>query len=162
MDNKLESLAFVITNFMARTIILILIQCFLHVYWILFFMLMVIGSNVLILFKLDCLSCLKSVFPSKLREMFSITLPDHKHKIVSALVSFPLCLLISENITKKERGELESVEARRQAEKYLAVFSITNMMVFLPLSYMFIHFISSGRLNTDPNVILSPSQMNHI
>ena len=45
MDNKLESLAFVITNFMARTIILILIQCFLNVYWILFFMLMVIGSN---------------------------------------------------------------------------------------------------------------------
>ena len=161
MDNKLESLAFVITNFMARTIILILIQCFLHVYWILFFMLMVIGSNALILFKLDCLSCLKSVFPSKLREMFSITLPDHKHKIVSALVSFPLCLLVSNNITKKERGELESAEDRRQAEKYLAVFSITNMMVFLPLSYMFV-YLKSRILHTDPNVILSTGQMNHI
>ena len=104
---------------MARTIILILIQCFLHVYWILFFMLMVIGSNALILFKLDCLSCLKSVFPSKLREMFSITLPDHKHKIVSALVSFPLCLIVSKDITRKERGELESAADRRQGEKYL-------------------------------------------
>ena len=162
MDNKLESLAFVITNFLARTIILILVQSFLQFYWILFFMLMMIGSNTLILFKLNCLSCLKSVLPSKLREMFSITLPDHKHKIVSALVSFPLCLLVSENITKKERGELESAEDRRQAEKYLAVFSLTNMMVFLPLSYMFVHLITSGSLNTDSNVILSTSQMHHI
>ena len=162
LDSKLQSLAFILPNFMARTLILILIQSFLQAYWILFFMVMVIGSNALIVFKFDSLSCLKSVVPSKLREMASITLPDHKNKIVSALVSFPLCLLVSEDITKSERGVLESAEARRQAEKYLSIFSLTNMMVFLPLSYMFVYLITSGTLNTDPNVILSTSQMYNI
>ena len=160
MDNILESLAFVLPNFMGRTLILILIQSFLQAYWTLFFMAMVIACNVLIVvFMLERFSCLKCVAPSKLREIFSITPPEHKHKIVSALVSFPLCLLVSNNITKKERGELEPEEARRQAEKYLAVFSITNMMVFLPLSYMFIFSIIRGILNTDRNVILSTSKM---
>ena len=160
MDNILESLAFVLPNFMGRTLILILIQSFLQAYWTLFFMAMVIACNVLIVvFMLERFSCLKCVAPSKLREICSITPPEHKHKIVSALVSFPLCLLVSNNITKKERGKLEPEEARRQAEKYLAVFSITNMMVFLPLSYMFIFSIIRGILNTDRNVILSTSQM---
>ena len=162
LDNFLESLAYVLPNFLARTLILILIQSFLQAYWILFFMVMVIGSNALFVFKFDSLSCLKSVVPSKLREMASITLPDHKNKIVSALVSFPLCLLVSEDITKSERGVLESAEDRRQAEKYLSVFSLTNMTVFLPLSYMFVYLITSGTLNTDPNVILSTSQMYNI
>ena len=162
MDSFLEGLAFVLPNFMARTLILILVQSFLQVYWTLFFMLMVIGGNALIVFKLNCLSCLNSVLPAKLIEMASISPPVYKNKIVSVLVSFPLCLLVSKDITKKERGELEPEEDRRQAEKYLSVFSLTNMAVFLPLSYVLIYLITSGTLKTDPNVILSTSQMSEI
>ena len=154
LDNFLESLAFVLPNFLARTLVIILIQSFLQVYWILFFMLLVIGSNALFVFKLDCPSCLKSVVPSNLREM-----PSFKNKIVSALVSFPLCVLASEDITKKERGELEPADARREAEKYLSVFSLTNMAVFLALSYIPVYLITSGNIKTDANVILSASQM---
>ena len=36
------------------------------------------------------------------------------------------------------------------------------MMVFLPLSYMFVHLITRGSLSTDPNAILITSQMHHI
>ena len=160
LDNFLESLAFVLPNFMVRTLIIILIQSFLQVYWTLFFMVMVIGSNALLILKLDCLSCLKSVLPAKLIERAS--LPDHKNKIVSVLASFPLSVLVSEDITKKERGELEPEEDRRQAQKYLSVFSITNILVFLPLSYILIYLISSGILNTDHNVILSVTQLYQI
>ena len=147
---------------MARTLIIVLIQSFLQVYWTLFFMTMVIGSNALLILKLDCLSCLTSMLPTKLREMLSITLPDHKNKIVSVLVSFPLSVFVSEDITKKERGELEPEKERRKAEKYLSIFSIANMMVFLPLSSILVYLITSGSLNTDHNVILSISQLNHI
>ena len=91
--------------------------------------------------------------------MAYITPPDHKNQIVSVLVSFPLCLLVSEDITKKERGELEPADARREAEKYLSVFSLTNMAVFLPLSYIPVYLITSVSIKTDPNVILSASQM---
>ena len=160
LDHFLEGLAFVLPNFMVRTLIIILIQSFLQVYWTLFFMVMVIGSNALLILKVDCFSCLKSVLPAKLIEMAS--LPDHKNKIVSVLVSFPLSVLVSEDITKKERGELEPEEERRQAQKYLSVFSITNMTVFLPLSYVLIYLISSGILQTDHNVILSVTQLYQI
>ena len=144
LDNFLESLAFVLPNFFARTLIIILVQSFLHFYWTLALMAMVIGFNALYVYKL------------------SISPPDHKIKSVSVLVSFPLSLLVSEDISKKERGELESAEDRRQAEKYLSVFSIYNMLVFLPLSYIPVYLMTSESLKTDPNIVLSVSQMHHI
>ena len=162
LDNFLESLAFVLSHFLARILVLILLQSFLQVHWTLAFMAMVIASNALFVFKLDCLSCLKSLLPSTLREMFSIVLPEHKIKSVSVLVSFPLSVIVSEDITKKERGQLESAEDRRQAEKYLSVFSIYNMLVFLSLSQVLVYLVTSNSLNSDSNVILSVSQMHHI
>ena len=77
MDDFLESLAFLLPNFMVRTLIIILILSFLKTYWTLGFLLLVLGCNFLYLKYPACLSSYCEI-------------PEFKNRITSMLVSLPL------------------------------------------------------------------------
>ena len=166
LDDKLKSLAYIIPNFMVRTLIIILILSFLNISWTLAFLAIVLGINSLFLLKAGS-SCQSSkcpeVFKRALTQLSSYcSLPPHKNRVASLLVSLPLPLLVSEDVTLKEIGVVESEEDRKQSERSLSLFSITNLMVFLPVSYIPVYMITSGHLQFDQNVIISPDQLQQI
>ena len=166
LDDTLKSLAYIIPNFMVRTLIIILILSFLKISWTLSFLAIVLGINSLFLLKAGS-SCQSSkcpeVFKRALTQLSSYcSLPPHKNRVASLLVSLPLPLLVSEDVTLKEIGVVESEEDRKQSERSLSLFSITNLMVFLPVSYIPVYMITSGILQFDQNVIISPDQLQQI
>ena len=167
LDSFLESLAYISPNFMARTLIIILVLSFLKTLGIFVFLLTILASNCLILQGVHCPACHKSKFPGCLRKALSklssyFTIPQYKNKVSSLLSSLPLPLLISEDVSLKERGDQESEEDKREAQRSLCLFSMTNMTVFLPLSYIPVYFITNELVHTDPNIIISPSQLQQI
>ena len=157
MESFLESLAYILPNYMSRSLIIILILSFLRTYWALLFLLIILGSNYLFIFYGP--KILKRAL-GKLSSYF--TIPPSKNKFSSMLASLPIPLLISEDITLKERGVQESEENIQHARRSLSFFSITNMTVFLPVSYIPVCIITNGIVNTDPNVIISPDQLHQI
>ena len=131
LDDTLKSLAYIIPNFMVRTLIIILILSFLDPgRWTLSFLVIVLGINSLFLLTAGS-SCQSSkcpeVFKRALTQLSSYcSLPPHKNRVASLLVSLPLPLLVSEDITLKEIGVVESEEDRKQSERSLSLFSIAK------------------------------------
>ena len=165
LDDKFESFAYILPNFMARTLIIILVLSFLKT-WTVLFLLIVLGSSYLFL-RVTCPSCLSSkcpdMFKNALTKMsFYFSIPKYKNKLSSMLASLPLPLLLSEDVSLKERGVLESEKDRKQSQRCLSLFSLSNMMVFLPLSYIPVYIITNKIIHTDPNVIISPDQLHQI
>ena len=157
MESFLESLAYILPNYMSRSLIIILILSFLRTYWALLFLLIILGSNYLFII------CGPKILKRALKKLSTyFTIPPSKNRFSSMLASLPIPLLISEDITLKERGVQESEENIQHARRSLSLFSITNMTVFLPVSYIPVYIITSGIVNTDPNVIISPDQLHQI
>ena len=166
LDDKLESFAYILPNFMVRCLIIILILSFLNITWILPFLMTVLTINSLYLLKAGsfCQSLLcPEVFRGAVAKLSSYCyMPPNKNRVSSLLTSLPLPLLVSEDITLKEIGVIESEEDRKQSERSLSLFSISNMMVFLPVSVIPVYMLVTGLLKFNKNVIISLDQLQQI
>ena len=166
LDDKLESFAYILPNFIVRSLIIILILSFLNITWILPFMITVLAINSLFLLKAGsfCQSSLcPEVFRGAVAKLSSYCdMPPHKCTVSSMLISLTLPLLVSDDITLKEIGVIESEEDRKKCERSLSLFSISNMMVFLPLSVIPVYLLDTGLLKFNKNVIISLDQLHQI
>ena len=171
LGSSLESFAYILPHLQLRILVLILVQTFLQTTWLIAFLIFLFGSNLLYM-KLDRVSAaVKSRCPDLVGRNLSrldttlrphLALPEHKNLRSSLLVSLPLPVLVTEDLTRKERGEFESEDELRQAEKCLALFSLSNLTVYLGLTYLLVKLITTGLLSTCPNSVINSDQLQQI